>query len=104
MPPLPRPPVPTIPTNSESPVKGLGIKPRTMSTHQDHEQQEVSAISPARKPSPPAYDGVSDKIHQLIEDAVSGIRVEFMEALEKERSEVLRLRAELEDLRKRLDV
>jgi hypothetical protein len=104
MPPLARPPVPTIPTNGDGPVKGLGIKPRSMSTHQDLEQQDISVILPTRKPSSPADDGVSDKIRQLIEDAVSGIRVEFQEALEKERLEVLRLRAELEDLRKRLDV
>ncbi|KAI8578029.1 hypothetical protein K450DRAFT_248695 [Umbelopsis ramanniana AG] len=104
MPPLARPPVPPVPTNGDGPVKGLGIKPRSMTAHQDQEQQDVSVIFPAGKPSPPVDDGVNDKIHQLIEDAVSGIRVEFMEALEQERSEVLRLRAELEDLRKRLDV
>ncbi|KAI9286580.1 SH3 domain-containing protein [Umbelopsis sp. AD052] len=101
MPPLARPPVPTVSPNGDGPVRGLGIKPRSMGTHQDSEQQAVTP--PARKPSPPVDDGVNDKIHQLIEQAVSGIRAEFMEALEQERSEVLRLRAELEDLRKRLD-
>jgi hypothetical protein len=105
LPPLTRPPVPTVLSTGEGPVKGLGIRPRPPSVVQDHDHQDISVVPPTRKPStPPADSGVDDKIHRLIEDAVSGIRAEFMEALEKERNEVDRLRAELEDLRKRLDV
>jgi hypothetical protein len=100
----PRPTVPVVPIASEGPVKGLGIRPRQSSTAQDQEHQDVPTVKPRQPLSTLVDDSVSETIHKLIEEAVANVRNELMEELEKEKKEVASLRAELDELRNRLDL
>ncbi|GAB5590619.1 hypothetical protein Unana1_05519 [Umbelopsis nana] len=100
----PRPPVPAVPTEKDSPVKGLSIRLRPSSIAQEPEIPDVPPAKPRRPLSTAVEDGASESIHKLIEEAVTNVRNEFMEVLDEQSNEISRLRAELEDLRQRLDV
>jgi molecular chaperone GrpE (heat shock protein) len=101
LPHAPRPPVPSTTAGKEEPMKGLGVNMRPPVQAKEHD--DTPPAQPRR--SATAYeDSGNQKVQALIDQAVASLRHEFMQALDKEREEVARLQAEVEELRQRLDM